>query len=125
MLGGLFGLTLFVFWPIANVPPLIFAFVYVALAATGMFFWHHKNSPETPLKWLLWAGGSVLAGAVFFAIDILIGHFSYPDLALLEAGTKAGGMFGFLATLVICPGGTFICMAGWARSLIVVLLLRR
>lgn len=34
MLGGLFDLTLFVFWPIADVPPLIFAFVYLAFNKT-------------------------------------------------------------------------------------------
>ena len=115
-MAAVFGLLLFVFWPIADIPPLLFVFVFLALAASGMFVWHHRSSPESPIAWVWWACGSVAGGAVFFAIDVLIGHFSYPDLPLLEAGTKAGGMFGFLATLAICPGATIVCVAGWARS---------
>lgn len=118
VMAAVFGLVLFVFWPIADIPPLLFVFVFLALAASGIFIWHHRHNPESPITWVWLGFSSVVGGALFFGIDVLIGHFSYPGLPLLEAGTKAGGMFGFVATLAICPGATVVCVASWARSFV-------
>ncbi len=65
-MAAVFGLLLFVFWPIADIPPLLFVFVFFALAATGMFVWHHRSSPESPIAWIWWVCGSVAGGAVFY-----------------------------------------------------------
>lgn len=116
VMAAVFGLLLFVFWPIAGIPPLLFVFVFLALAVSGMFIWHHGSSPASPITWIWLAFASVAGGAVFFAIDVLIGYFNYPHLPLLEVGSKAGGFFGFLATLAICPGATIVCVASWVRS---------
>ena len=97
---------------------MLFFFIYLALAAGCLYVWHATFCPETPTEWIFLGVGSVLGGALFFGADILIGHFSHPDLPLIEAGTKAGGMFGFIATLGVCPGGTFVAVAGLARSLL-------
>lgn len=54
-----------------------------------------------------------------FVSDVAIGHFQHPELSLLEAGANAGGMFGFIATIFVCPGMTAIAVAGFVRACLV------
>jgi hypothetical protein len=56
-------------------------------------------------------------GVAFLLIDAIFGLYRDPHLSLLQAAPAAGVMFA--VTLLVCPAATFICLSGWARSLIV------
>jgi hypothetical protein len=56
----------------------IWILVYVVFAIVGIYAWHDKKAPQTPAGWLLFAVGTVILGAVFFAFDIGAGHSEHP-----------------------------------------------
>ena len=76
-----------------------------------------EKSPRSPAEWLGVVGFSILLGAVFFGIDVLIGSQFHPSSSLLEAATQAGGPFGFMFTLIVCPGITVYALGGFLVSL--------
>lgn len=96
--------------------------VYLVLAALALWLWHHDEyarSFATPTQCLGLAGGSICIGAISFAMDVLIGLiFHHGGATPLDAASKAGGPFGFVLTLLICPGLTAIAVAGFVRSLL-------
>lgn len=59
-----------------------------------------------------------LAGAVSFAIDVMIGSSNGQFKSFFEAASHAGSPFGFPLTVLICPIGTLISLGGWIRSVI-------
>ena len=76
-----------------------------------------EKSPRSPAEWLGVFGFSILLGAVFFGIDVLIGSEFHPNSSLLEAATHAGGSFGFMFTLIVCPGITIYALGRFLVSL--------
>jgi hypothetical protein len=98
--------------------------IYFLLVMAGLFVWHQRSfSPQPESSWpessgdyLNFALASVGIGAISFAADILIGSMNHPDLSLIQAGTHAGGPFGFIITLFICPAMTFVMLAGALRQ---------
>jgi hypothetical protein len=117
---GLFALSVLLFLPIEASSWIIISFLFVAASAISVFFWHNERSLDTPKGWLQLALFSVPIGAIFLGIDILLGRFWYPDMPLLQVTTKVGGLFGIVVTLAVCPGLTFIALAGSARTLFLV-----
>lgn len=99
-----------------EIPIVIWIVIYVALAITAIYLWHSEKSPKTPSGWLGYAAGSVVLGGLFFVADVWVGRSGHPNLPLLDAATRAGGPFGFVSTLIVCPGLTFISIAGIARA---------
>ncbi len=87
---------------------------YLLVSTIALYMWHNLGDLTSVKDWFMVAAGSCLLGAVFFGVDVLMGHSHYPDLPLLEAGTKAG--ISFLATLIVCPVLTVIALAGAVRS---------
>jgi hypothetical protein len=104
-----------VFTP-AEIPILIWILVYLVLGITAVYLWHSEKSPRTPVGWLGYAAGSFVLGGLFFAADVWVGRSGHPNLPLLDAATRAGGPFGFVSTLFVCPALTFISVAGVARA---------
>jgi thiol:disulfide interchange protein len=94
----------------------IWILVYVVLAIVGIYAWHDKKAPQTPAGWLLFAVGTVILGAVFFASDIGAGHSEHPNLPLVHAAKQVGSPLGFGPTLIVSPGLTIISIAGVVRA---------
>jgi len=117
VLAGLFVMTLLV-TPAPSMPSLLWFFVYVVLAVTALYCWRNKKSPQTPSGWLILALGSVIIGAVYFAIDMILGRYQHPGVSGVEAATRVGGMFGFVMTIAICPGLTMIALSGFVGCLV-------
>ena len=89
---------------------------YVPLVIAGYFAWLKMEKLGSP-RWLLQALASVGVGAVFFAMDVAFGMSENPSQPIFSAATSTGLMFGI--TLLVCPGYTFIALAGWTRSLVI------
>ena len=115
VLAGLFVMTLLLA-PVPSVPSLLWVFVYLVLAVTALYRWRNKKAPHTPSGWLILALASVIIGAVYFAIDMILGGYQHPGTGV-EAATRVGGMFGFVLTIAVCPGFTMIALSGFTRSL--------
>jgi hypothetical protein len=95
---------------------------YTFLAVCSLSMWHKDGASKKISKASEWAklgAGSILVGALFFGIDMLNGKIFHSGVSPLEAGTKAGGLFGFGLTLICCPGMTMVAAAGFARSYLV------
>lgn len=94
---------------------------FIVLTGLALYFWH-KNPPmehlSSPGEWALAIPASVLIGAVSFGADVFVGMINNPKLPPIEAGTKAGSPFGFLLTVMICPGFTMLAVAGLLRALL-------
>ena len=94
---------------------------FIPLTGLALYFWHKEPPVEhlsTPSDWALAILGSVLIGGISFGADMLIGLITNPKLSPIEAGTKAGSPFGFLLTLMLCPGLTMVAIAGLLRATI-------
>ena len=99
-------------------------FIYFLLAMVALYIWHEKSLntrrdspwPESSTDYLQFALASIGIGALSFAADMLIGSMYHSDLSLIRAGTRAGGSFGFVITLFICPAMTFVMVAGALRQ---------
>ena len=93
---------------------------YIVLAGVALYLWHKeppvKNLFE-PSEWAMAIVASVVMGGVSFGIDMLVGLFNNPKLSPIDAGTKAGSPFGFLLTVMLCPGFTMLAIAGLLRAL--------
>ena len=116
VLAGLFVMTLLLA-PVPSVPSLLWVFVYLVLAVTALYCWRNKKALYTPSGWLILALASVIIGAVYFAIDMILGGYQHPGTSGVEAATRVGGMFGFVLTIAVCPGFTMIALSGFTRSL--------
>jgi hypothetical protein len=100
----------------AGVPAAIGIVIAVGLGVGAHFVWHSEKSAKTAEGWLWSAMGSVIVGLVFFACDVWVGGSGHASLSAWEAAKNAGGPFGFGLTLVVCPGLTFVSIAGIART---------
>ena len=95
----------------------VLSLVAFGLAAPAAWYtWREPRSPERPLDWLLMAVGTVVLGAVFFAIDASFGQGKDTNASLWQAAQTSGGIFGLVFTALVCPGLTSICIAGAARA---------
>jgi hypothetical protein len=100
----------------AGVPAAIWIVIAAGLGVGAHFVWRSEKSAKTAEGWLWSAMGSVIVGLVFFACDVWVGGSRHASLSAWEAAKNAGGPFGFGLTLVVCPGLTFISIAGIART---------
>ena len=116
VLAGLMVLTISVV-PDLGIPTPFWLFVYVVLALICWYFWHSDKLPNKTTNWLWFVPGSIVLGGIFFGVDMMIGHFNYPDIPVVDAAKKAPGPFGLILTLAVCPGLTIISLASLARSL--------
>jgi hypothetical protein len=100
---------------------LIGIIAYGVLVAVALALWHGKEARRFSDAYD-WAGlfaGSVLLGALSFAVDMIVGSLNHPGMSPFLAGTKAGSPFGFVLTIFLCPGVTIVAVAGLVRSFLV------
>jgi hypothetical protein len=127
-LGDLLGLltlaslvaSLVYVWPGNTTPDKfkeLFPSIYILFAMSGYACWLVKERTMPNESWLVGAMWSIAGGIISLAGDILIGHLFNPSVPIIRAPLSAG--IPFAVTLILCPGLTFICVAGWARSLVV------
>jgi hypothetical protein len=90
---------------------------YGVLVAVAIVMWHGKEAERfsDANDWLGVFFGSILLGAMSFAVDVLIGSSEYPGISPFIAGTKVGSPFGFLLTIFLCPGMTMVAVGSIAR----------
>ena len=119
VLAGLVALCAAVVPPSEVAAPLFF-FVYLALAAGGIYAWHSDKSPQDPSGWLLLVLGGVILGALFLGAEAVVGHIHHPELSLFDAAKQSGGPFGFALIIMGVPAIAFIALAGAVRSFYVV-----
>jgi uncharacterized membrane protein len=90
---------------------------FYAVAALGaLLSWHSENRPAQSKSLMRLAVGSVVLGVLFFGIDVLIGSLHGPYHSLIDAAGHAGGPFGIITTLLVCPGITIFAAASAVRA---------
>jgi hypothetical protein len=85
----------------------------------ALLSWHSENRPAQPKSLMRLVVGSVVLGVLFFAIDVLVGSIGSihkPYHSLIDAAGHAGGPFGIITTLLVCPGITIFALASAARA---------
>ena len=88
------------------------------LIGAALYTWYvsktgQKNDTDA---WMGLTLFSPLIGAVSFAIDVLVGSIHGHYSNFVQAASHAGGPFGIVVTVLICPIGTIISAGSWARS---------
>lgn len=87
------------------------------LAICGLFAWHNELWPTDPKGALRVALISIPVSGVSFVLDALIGNAFYPTLPFRYAIWQRGSPI--VLTVAICPGVTFVALAGLVRALLV------
>jgi len=98
-------------------PWLIWVFALPVLIGASLYMWYagEKTRNWDRDSWGYAAIGSLIAGAVSFAIDVLIGGSHGHYKSFLETAAHAGSPFGFPLTVLICPVSTIIAFGSWIR----------
>lgn len=82
----------------------------------ALYAWHESKSRNFDSeKWISGIISTPLLGAICFAIDVFVGSGNGHYDNFLQAGFHAGGPFGILITVLVCPVGTLVCIGGWIR----------
>jgi hypothetical protein len=122
-MGDLIGLTLLlcetailaILNPYPDIPFWAWVIPYAILAISAVLIWHGKAQINSYLGWFRFIAATVACGAVFFALDILSGHLSHPEMPFLDAGRSVGGIVGYGLTLILFPGMTMVGTASLIR----------
>ena len=105
-----------VFAPTLGVPYWGWILFYAIAALGALLSWHSENRPAQPRSLMRLAVGSVVLGALFFGVDILVGSLHGRYHSLIDAAGHAGGPFGIITTLLVCPGITIFAAASAVRA---------
>ena len=93
--------------------------MWIILIVPGYSVWVNVHKRKIKPNWLLHAVVSIGVGSSFFVVDTIVGvltGYRFESASIFSAAASTGFMFG--TTLCVCPGFTFIAIAGWVRSLI-------
>jgi hypothetical protein len=93
----------------------------VVLASCALYMWYSEKITQKINDlggWAAAVGLSVLLGALSFGCDVLVRIINYPGLSPFRAATKVGSPFGFVLTVLLCPGFTMVAVAGFIRALV-------
>lgn len=109
-------------WALAAVqvidsPLIIGAIAEPVMILAALCAWHagEKTRKTDAEEWRSGVIFTPLLGAVFFAIDVFVGSDHGHYINFFQAGFHAGGPFGILVTILVCPVGTIVCVGGWVR----------
>lgn len=97
---------------------LVGVLAYGALSGCALWMWHGEKMAQKisdPAQWAAAIGGSVLAGSLSFVCDMVVGSINNPGLSAVKAGTRAGSPFGFMLTVLLCPGFTMVAVVGFRQ----------
>ena len=100
----------------SDIPIILWVLAFVVVGAIAVGSWHGEKWPTTPSGSLKVAGSSILVGVLFYIVDTVVAHYEHPEVPIWLVGTKAWGMFGFVATAAVCPGLTTIALGGVVRA---------
>jgi hypothetical protein len=99
-----------------DIPQFLWFVVPPVLAGAVPYVARHPKAAEMDTQgWVGTVLGTVLIGAIFFAIDVVFGSMHGSYKSLLETSLHAGGPFGVVLTVLICPIGTIVCIGGLVR----------
>ena len=101
----------------ADIPAFLWVLAFVVVGAIAVGSWHGAKWPTTPSGSLNVAGSSIMLGVLFYIADTVVAHYEHPEVPIWLVGTKAWGMFGFVATAAVCPGLTTIALGGVVRAI--------
>jgi len=60
---------------------------------------------------------SLICGAIFFSIDVLVGSSDGHYETFIEAASHSG-LLGLPLTILVCPVGTIVAFGSWLRCLV-------
>lgn len=84
-------------------------FVFLLLAGIALAVWHIVK--KSAAAWAMFALESVLVGIAFLGVDWLEAYSQGQSNPM-----HMSGLLGLPLTLLICPVGTMICLAGLVRA---------
>lgn len=106
--------VLAVFSPTDMGPWPIWFFIYMVWAAYALYYWYRQDAPKQKAEWLKYAICSILFAMVVLcvlrAISMVIHGSDEPENSRF---------FDYAMALMVSPGFTGVCIAGWARSFVV------
>jgi hypothetical protein len=101
----------------SDVPGILWVVAYLVVGVIAVGIWHSEKWPAAVKTCLMLAAGSVVMGAISYAVDTLVVLFVHPEGSIWSLGTKARGPFGFFITVGLCPGLTTFALGGALRAM--------
>jgi len=88
------------------------------LVVATLFVWHvSEQGRNKDADWLRNLTISTpFVGAISFGIDLLVGSTNGSYTNFVQTASHAGGPFGIVITVLICPISTIVAAACWVRS---------
>jgi hypothetical protein len=105
-----------IFAPAMGAPLWGWILFYAVVAFAALLSWHSENRPARTKSLIGLAVGSVVLGILFFGVDVLVGSLHGSYHSVIEDAGHAGGPFGIIATLFVCPGLTIFAAASAVRA---------
>jgi hypothetical protein len=91
--------------PEAQVPHLMWFFIYLMLASIAIYAWRHSEAPGTSLGWLKMVLAAAALGAILAGVESLV-FGSKSGVVLVDVVAAAVGV------LVACSGAVFAAAKG-------------
>ena len=88
------------------------------LIGASVYAWYgsDRTSSWDTEKWGYAIIASLLSGAVFFTVDVLVGGSDGHYKTFFEAASHSG-LLGLPLTILVCPIGTVVAFGSWLRCL--------
>ena len=106
--------------PHAHISALGWLAIVGVLGVAGLPAWHGKSAPKRPAEWAQLLGWTVLADALSFLADVLIGSPSSAGDSWLQRAEHSGSPLGFGLTAIIIPAAFVIFAAGFVRAVFLI-----
>lgn len=101
-----------IYFPDLQVLTIEWMFIYLIVAASALFVWHHRSAPKEPWTWLLCALCSVLAALAW------VGYSRFgATLFFRNAEPNGSRAFDFAIAGMLSPGFTVVAAIGYVRAL--------
>ena len=94
--------------------------IFAVLGIAALPAWHGKSAPKRPAEWAQLLGWTVLADALSFLVDVLIGSAGSAGGSWLQRAEHSASPFGFGLTSIIIPAAFVIFAAGFVRAVFLV-----
>ena len=106
-----------VFRPVEATSYWIWLLPFLMLSVASLFVWHGARKIQSYLDCLMFIGVTLAGAFALFVIDIAYAYLSHPELPVIDAAKTLGGTWGYILTLLMCPGMTMVGIATLARLL--------
>lgn len=95
----------------------LIALPLLVVASVGVWHGSERTRHWDSKKWGRTAIVSLLCGATFFGLDVLVGGSDGHYKTFIEAASHSG-LLGLPVTILICPVGTIVALGGWLRCMV-------